>query len=72
MEGLGVMSDTKLRRQFAKRDAWKAAIYSASQVDAATKRCRLLCQAIGPPFQKATTPVVERRVSLHPPKSASE
>ena len=64
-----VRSRSKGRRRVRCFEAWKPATYSASHVEAVTKRWRLDCHEMGPPRQKATKPEVERRVSLHEAKS---
>ena len=46
--GMKPMLDSRVRNHRASFDASNATVYSASQDDVATVRCRLDCQDIGP------------------------
>jgi hypothetical protein len=61
----------RVRSQTACRVASAEAMYSASAVERAVVGCRRDFQATGPPKARKRYPVVDRRVSRHPPQSAS-
>ena len=67
-----VISERRIWRHCTFFAAWYAATYSASHVEAEINFWRLDCHATGPPFQRATNPEVERLLSGHAAKSASE